>query len=204
MGAAIDYWYYTNDTTYNDEVVQAIVHQAGSDATFMPANQSKDEGNDDQAFWAFTAMEAAETNFQNPPKTDPQYLAMVQGVFNQQAARWDTSSCGGGLRWQIFFTNDGYNYKNSICNGALFAMGARLAVYTGNATYAVWAEKAWDWLSTIGLMTADYQVYDGSNDLLNCTQWDKDQWTYNAGVMLIGAANMYKYVRAISFPTQLT
>ncbi|KFY25269.1 hypothetical protein V491_01836, partial [Pseudogymnoascus sp. VKM F-3775] len=38
FGAMIDYWYYTNDTTYNDIVEQALVHQAGDDRNYMPVN----------------------------------------------------------------------------------------------------------------------------------------------------------------------
>jgi len=48
------------------------------------------------------AMTAAETNFQNPPPDQPQWLALAQAVFNTQASRWDDTSCGGGLKWQIF------------------------------------------------------------------------------------------------------
>lgn len=194
MGNLIDYWFYTGDTTYNELVTQALLWQAGVPATFMPANQSKNEGNDDQSFWGFAAMTAAETNFPNPPSDQPQWLEMAQGVFNQQANRWDTTSCGGGLKWQIFTFNNGYDYKNSISNGAFFAMGARLAAYTGNATYAQWAERTWNWISDIGLMDSQFNIFDGSNDLLNCTDWDRTQWSYNAGVFLLGAANMYKYV----------
>jgi mannan endo-1,6-alpha-mannosidase len=72
------------------------------------------------------AMTAAELNFQNPPKDKPQWLALAQAVFNTQASRWDTTSCGGGLKWQIFTFNNGYNYKNSISNGCFFNLGSRL------------------------------------------------------------------------------
>lgn len=202
MGNLIDYWYYTGDSTYNDVVSQALLWQAGETATFMPANQSKNEGNDDQAFWGFAAMTAAETNFPNPPSDEPQWLEMAQGVFNQQAKRWDLTSCGGGLKWQIYFTNNGYDYKNSISNGAFFAIGARLAVYTGNQTYADWAEKSWNWIQAVGLMDSNYNIFDGSNDLLNCTEWDRTQWSYNAGVFLHGAANMYKFVSLQQFPSR--
>lgn len=71
----------------------------------MPPNQTKDLGNDDQVFWAFAAMAAAELNFPNPPSDQPQWLALAQAVFNTQALRWDTTSCGGGLKWQIFSFN---------------------------------------------------------------------------------------------------
>jgi len=47
--------YYTGDTTYNDEVSQALLHQAGDDYDFMPENQTKTEGNDDQGFWGMVS-----------------------------------------------------------------------------------------------------------------------------------------------------
>lgn len=159
----------------------------------MPPNQTKTEGNDDQGFWALAVMSAAETNFPNPPSDQPQWLALAQAVFNLQAARWDMSTCGGGLRWQIFTFNNGYNYKNSISNGCFFNLAARLAKYTGNNTYAEWAEKTWDWTAAVGLLDNSYYVYDGSDDLLNCSRVNRIQWTYNAGAYLLGAANMYSY-----------
>jgi mannan endo-1,6-alpha-mannosidase len=41
FGEMIEYWYYTGDTTYNDEVKQALLHQVGDDKDYMPRNQSK-------------------------------------------------------------------------------------------------------------------------------------------------------------------
>lgn len=117
--ALIDYWYFTGDDSWNDITSQAIIWQAGGDGTFMPSNQTRTEGNDDQGFWAFAAMAAAERNFPNPPDDVPGWLAMAQAVFNTQARRWDTESCGGGLKWQIFTFNSGYDYKNTISNRCL-------------------------------------------------------------------------------------
>ena len=199
----IDYWHYTNDSTYNDVIEQALLFQVGTNNDFMPANQTKDEGNDDQGFWGMAAMLAAETNFQNPPKDSPQWLALAQAVFNEMASRWDTTTCGGGLRWQIFQFNNGFTYKNSIANGCFFNLASRLARYTGNATYATWAETIWDWETSIGLIDANYNIYDGASDTQNCTTIDKLQWTYNAGVYLHGAANMFNYVCPLnSYPIE--
>jgi mannan endo-1,6-alpha-mannosidase len=193
FGAMIDYWHYTGDTTYNDVTSEALLFQVGPYQDYMPPNQTKAEGNDDQSFWALAVMSAAETNFQDPPESQPQWLALAQAVFNMQAARWDHTSCGGGLRWQIYPFNTGYNYKNSVTNGCFFNLGARLAKYTGNDTYARWAERTWDWMAAIGLLDHNYYVYDGSNDDTNCTQINRIPWTYNAGALLLGAANMYNY-----------
>ena len=160
------------------------------------AETKKNQGNDDQAFWAFATMSAAEMKYPDPPKDQPSWLGLSQAVFNLQASRWDTQNCGGGLRWQIFTFNKGYDYKNSISNGGFFQLAARLARYTKNETYADWAEKTYDWMLQTPLFTNDYQIYDGAQIENNCTIASKLQWTYNIGTFLIGAANMYNYVRS--------
>jgi mannan endo-1,6-alpha-mannosidase len=198
FNALIDYWAYTGDSSWNDMTKQALMWQATPSGDFMPSNQSMTEGNDDQAFWGMAAMSAAERNFPNPPSDKPQWLGMAQGVFNGQAARWDKSTCGGGLRWQIFTWNNGYNYKNTISNGGFFNIASRLAKYTRNQTYADWAEKAWEWTVDVGFMTSEYRFWDGANNDKNCTEFNKIEWTYNSGVYLLGAANMYNFVSVLS------
>jgi mannan endo-1,6-alpha-mannosidase len=50
-------------------------------------------------------------------------------------------------------------------------------------------------MRSVNLLDDHYYVYDGTDTLLKCAQINRLQWTYNAGVMLLGAANMYNYVR---------
>ena len=196
MGALIDYWYYTGDTSYNPTVEEAMLFQVGPDDNYMPPNQSKSLGNDDQGFWGIAAMSAAEAKFPNPPDDEPQWLALAQAVFNSQAVRWNTESCGGGLKWQIFSFNDGYTYKNTISNGCFFNLASRLGMYTGNKTYLEWATRSWEWQVAIGLIDDEtWQVFDGSNDMQNCTKVNHMQWSYNTGVLLYGAATMWNQVR---------
>ncbi|GAW19033.1 hypothetical protein ANO14919_085170 [Xylariales sp. No.14919] len=191
FGTLVDYWFYTGDESYVDVTTQAILHQAGDDKDFMPTNQTKTEGNDDQGFWAMAAMSAAENNFPNPPEDQPQWLALAQAVFNEYVGRWDPTTCNGGLRWQIFTFNNGFNYKNSISNGCFFNIAARLTRYTGNQTYADWAEKVWDWMEEVKFIDADFNVYDGAGVEEGCTKISQPQWTYNTGIFLHGAAVMY-------------
>lgn len=197
FGAFIDYWYYTGDDTYNNITAQAMQHQIGDYNAFMPANQTKTLGNDDQSFWGMAAMSAAENKMPDLGGSNPSWLALAQAVFNTQAARWDTTSCGGGLKWQIFTFNQGYDYRNTISNGAFFSMAARLYKYLGNETYAQWAEKTWEWEQSVGLMSPDYHYFDGTSDLTNCTQISPIQWTYTAGVHMAGAAAMWNAVSRI-------
>ncbi|KAK3708011.1 hypothetical protein LTR37_011704 [Vermiconidia calcicola] len=193
FGSLIDYWYYTGDDTFNRVTTDGILFQVGPDYNFMPPNQSKSLGNDDQAFWGLAAMSAAEVKFPNPPEDQPQWLALAQAVFNSQALRWNTEACGGGLKWQIYSFNVGYNYRNTISNGCFFNLAARLGAYTQNETFFRWAERSWDWVvePSIGLVADNYRVYDGTHDTANCTNLVRVQWSYNAGVYLLGAATMW-------------
>lgn len=194
FGTMVDYWFLTGDDSYNAATTQALLHQVGDDEDFMPINQTRTLGNDDQGFWAMAAMSAAENKYPDPPEDQPQWLAIVQAVFNEYTWRWDEATCGGGLRWQIFTFNTGFNYKNSISNGCFFNLAARLARFTGNSTYSDWAEKVWEWEQSIDLITPDGKIYDGASvegSNTNCTGHDTIQWTYNAGIFLHGAATMY-------------
>ncbi|KAK0718585.1 glycosyl hydrolase family 76-domain-containing protein [Lasiosphaeria miniovina] len=159
----------------------------------MPPNWTASLGNDDQGFWGMSAMLAAETNFQNPPAGQPQWLALAQAVFNTQAERWDTASCGGGLRWQIPLSNNGYDYKNTITAGIFFNIAARLARYTANATYADWAVRTWDWVEAVGYIDADYNIFDGGHVENNCTDINPAQFSYIAAIFVQGLGFMYNY-----------
>jgi mannan endo-1,6-alpha-mannosidase len=200
FGTMVEYWYYTGDTSYNSVVQDALLSQVGDEDNYMPANQTKTEGNDDQGFWGMAAMSAAEMKFDDPPAGEPGWVALAQAVFNTMALRWDTSTCSGGLRWQIFTFNTGYDYKNSVANGCFFNIGARLARYTGNETYGDWADKTWDWMEKTGLMSANYEVFDGTSDTDNCSSIDHLQFSYNQGLFLFGAAMMYNHVSPCLLP----
>ncbi len=47
-GTLIDYWYYTGDSTYNDVTMQGMLFQTGVNDDYLPQNQTKGMGNDDQ------------------------------------------------------------------------------------------------------------------------------------------------------------
>lgn len=196
FGGMLENWFLCQNDTYHDIIYDAMIHQAGPDYDFMPSNQSMVEGNDDQGVWGLTVMSAAERNFTNPTEDGvPGWLAMAQGVFNTMWMRWDSEHCGGGVRWQIFTWNSGYNYKNTVSNACMFQLAARLGRYTGNDTYLTKAETVWDWLVDVGFVVlnenGNANVYDGANIDDNCTDIVKNEWSYNQGIVLGGAAYMY-------------
>lgn len=193
MGAMLDYSHYTNDSTYDDILTTAISAQAVSPSydLMVPAYYGS-EGNDDQAFWTFTVLSAAERNFPQTSDTSvPSYLQIAENAWNTISARWNTSACGGGLLWQIFADNpNGLNYRNSVSNGGLFQISARLYRATGNQTYLDWANKVWDWSTEIGFVDSSYYVYDGADSRTNCSVASRDNITfsYSAGIYMYGAA----------------
>jgi predicted alpha-1,6-mannanase (GH76 family) len=92
---------------------------------------------------------------------------------------------------QIYPWLNGWKYKNTASNGGLFHLGARLAMYTKNDTYAVWAEKAYDWMAASPLLQPpDGTVNDGTSleTIPMCKDADHTQWTYNYGILIAGTA----------------
>lgn len=155
---------------------------------------SQSQGNDDQVFWGLAAITAAELQYPDVQDGYP-WLSLAQGVFNTQVERWDDSTCDGGLRWQLYAYQAGYSMKNTISNGGLFQLSARLARYTNNQTYAEWAERIWDWMESTPLMSnSTWNVADSTVVGDDCTSQGNNQWSYNYGTMLSGAAYMYAYV----------
>jgi mannan endo-1,6-alpha-mannosidase len=150
-------------------------------------------------FWGLAAMTAAELQFADV-SDGFSWLSLAQGVFNTQIDRWDTSSCDGGMRWQIWPYESGYTLKNSISNGGLFQLSARLARYTGSDTYSTWAKKIWDWsLSSPLLSNSTWNVADSTSAENDCSTQGNTQWSYNYGTYMMGAAYMYNYVSISKF-----
>lgn len=173
-GGMIEYWHYTEDARFNNVTYEALTYQLSLSPTrdFNIPGEGFDTGNDDQAFWVIAAMSAAEYGFPEPTSPMPTWLQVAINAFEAFTQRWakDSSTCGGGLRWQFQETKDGWNYKNAISNSLFFQISARLARYTGNQAYVDWSHRIWDWSVDIGLIDNIYNVFDGSDVLLNCSQ----------------------------------
>jgi mannan endo-1,6-alpha-mannosidase len=132
------------------------------------------------------------------PAGNPAWIDLAKAVLDDQISRWDAATCGGGLRWQIFTYNSGYNYKNSASNGGFFQLAARYARYTNNQTYAAWAEEVYDWTTNISFIDGQWNVYDGAEVTTNCTSVDKVQFSYLAATYITGAAHMYNMTNGAS------
>ncbi|RBR21567.1 uncharacterized protein FIESC28_04835 [Fusarium coffeatum] len=193
-GIMLDYYHLTGDYTYNDVIIEALLGPTnlGKGLDYMPAEHADEEGNDDLFFWGNAVLSAAERNFPQPNKDLPSWLDIAKNVFNELAGRWDDSTCGGGLLWQIYPDNpNGMTYKNSVSNGGFFQLAARLGRITGESKYLDWAVKIWDWSWDVGFIDhRNYHVYDGTDIKDNCQKTVYHSFTYTQGIYLYGAAVM--------------
>ncbi|KAH8884744.1 glycoside hydrolase family 76 protein [Thozetella sp. PMI_491] len=194
MGAMLDYSHYSGDTQYDRIIARALADNMGDDLNLMPKAHYGDLGNDDQAIWGISVLTAAERNFPQPDANKTSWLQLGENIFDSLSSRWDTTTCGGGLLWQIFASNpNGLHYKNSVANGGLFQIAARLARATGNETYQQWAEKVWDWTAAVHFMDDDLNIYDGADISDNCAGVSGISFSYTQGIYLYGAAVMANY-----------
>ncbi|KAI0533652.1 glycosyl hydrolase family 76-domain-containing protein [Xylaria digitata] len=192
----MDYTVYTKDTTYKADLLSALGKNVGPNFDFVPPEQAGWEANDDLAYWLFAGLTAMEYGFDTLPG-GPAWDVIATNSFNLFVSHWnaDSGTCNGGLKWQYNPKANGYTYKNAVTNGAFFQTAARLARYTGNQTYADWAVKIWDWSRSVGIVSEDYHVYDGTSDDngANCTELDHNEWSYNIASYLHGAAHMFNF-----------
>ncbi|KAJ5162312.1 endo mannanase GH76 family [Penicillium capsulatum] len=187
----IQYWFYTDVDEHNAAVSKGLYWQSGEHHDFAPSNFSAYIGNDDQLTWALASMTAAELDFPEASK-EHSWATLAENVFDVMARRWDTRTCGGGLRWQVHEYQSGYETKLAYANAAFFQLSARLARFTGNETYSKWADKIWDWsASTAILDTKEYKVIDSVSCKNDCKEAGKMEWSYNYGAFMSGAAYMY-------------
>lgn len=109
----LDYWHLTGDDSYKDVTTRGLLFQVGPNDNYMPPNWTASMGNEDQCFWGTAALLAAEYQFPTPDG-EPRWIDLAENVWQTQAHpdRHD-DTCGGGLRWQIPPSNNGYNYKQS-------------------------------------------------------------------------------------------
>lgn len=210
VGALIDYQYYTGDSAYQSTIQSALQKQ--SENQYRPFAQIGIEANDDQAFWSFALMSALERGF--PPTSGLDYAQAAIAIAQQQMDQWDTATCGGGLRWQYRPENKGWNYKNNVSNGSLFALLGRLARWTGDKQYVAFAQKIWDWTVQVKLQDR-YIFFDGTAVLLDCRQVDHTQvfqgiqihanlkWTYNPSFYLAGSAYLYDFTQSKTYVDQV-
>jgi hypothetical protein len=164
--------------------------------TFSNANKACgivnfiNDSNDDEGWWAVAWIDAWDLT-----KT-PAYLTMVQAIFKDMTAQWDTTTCGRGVWWSKDLKIS--PCKNAITNELFLEIAASLANRETDpkrkTEYLIWARKEWRWFRDSGMINACNMINDGLNatNLKACTNNHGTTWTYNQGVILGGLVELAK------------
>ena len=156
----------------------------------LSKNFLDDFGYDDEAWWANTWVRAFDDT------GDPKYLAMAKTIFADMLNAWDASTCQGGVWW-----NRDRAYKNAITNELFILVAANLHNRTpGDSVYLGWATQAWTWFSGSGMINASSLVEDGLTT--DCKGNGQTTWTYNQGIILGAAVELFNATSDMSYLTQ--
>ena len=130
---------------------------------------------DDNGWWALAWIAAFDLT------RDRRYLEAARAIFTRNAGGWD-GTCRGGLWW-----NTSRQYKNAITSELFLTLAALLHQRVpDDRNYLTWAQRAWEWFESSGLIGAGGLVNDGLTPA--CANNGGTTWTYNQGVILGGLA----------------
>ncbi|ORY29264.1 hypothetical protein BCR33DRAFT_578611 [Rhizoclosmatium globosum] len=192
------YFRWSGDLSWKSFADSQLALSAGGNGDYMgglsPYVEETTRWNDDMCWWGLTSMTAAENG-------DSFHLQLATRTFEEVWMSWDASTCGGGIFWSRS-RSGGYHptLKSTITNAQMVDLGARLFRLTGNADYKNKVDQIWNWLRTVGLVSADYTVYDGveSNECVP----NQQVYSYHTGELLTGMSNMYIATKDTKYLTE--
>lgn len=175
LDVLVDAYTRTGDTTYAGYMAQWYNGvQAANGGTFLGQYY-------DDMGWNALAMLRAYDATQNA-----QWKTAVETVWANIQTGWNTTE-GGGIAWQ---KNELY-YKNSPANGPACILAARLYERFNNPSDLTWAQQIYTWWRATLVNPETGLVYDGINGQNNGQLDVTDIFTYNQGLFIGAAVEMY-------------
>ncbi|KAF2231500.1 glycoside hydrolase family 76 protein [Viridothelium virens] len=134
---------------------------------------------DDEGWWALAWIAVYDVT------GDTRYLHTAESIFQDMAASYDTTPCGG-IWW-----DKNHTYVNAIANELFLSVGAHLAnrAPSKSSYYLRWAQREWAWFQSSGMINAQNTINDGLN-LTTCRNNNGTVWSYNQGVVLGALAEL--------------
>lgn len=182
--SVIDYTRQSGDTRYQWIIDRTFQVNKG---TFPAGVRSSDpvqgdfitQATDDTEWWALAWIDAYDLTGNRT------YLDEAVTIMDHVNTLWDTSSCGGGVWW-----NQQRTYKNAVTNGLYVLLTASLHNrIPGDTTWLAQASAAWHWFESSGMIGSGGLVNDGLTS--SCTNNGQTVWTYNQGLAIGAAVEMY-------------
>ena len=194
LTGVIDYMRKTNTNDYLEQVQEIIRVQRAQ----WPAGGGdfRADSSDDTGWWALAMVRMYDMT------NDSTYLDIAVEDEAYMYQSWTASPCGGG----IYVDVKAQTYKSAIANGLYTKLAASLHNRVPNGTlYLDRAKTAWSWFHASGMVNSANLVNDGlASDASGsgaCSNNNLPVWTYNQGVILGAAVELY---HATASPAYLT
>ncbi|KUI63471.1 hypothetical protein VM1G_10334 [Cytospora mali] len=180
-----DYMLKTGDTQYLSQAEGTIEKQSGP-LPWWPegGGDFRADSTDDTGWWALALVRLFDIT------DDSSYLDTAELDEEYIYSYWNTSTCGGGILWNI----PDLSYKNAISNELYIKLAASLHNRKpGDTQYLQRALQVWNWFNASGMINSADLVNDGLAEGSNgtCTNNGGTTWTYNQGVVLGGLSELY-------------
>ena len=117
---------------------------------------------------------------------DDRWKTAVETVWTDIQTGWNTTE-GGGIAWQ----KQELYYKNTPANGPACILAARLYERFSNPSDLAWAQKIYNWEKSTLVDPGTGFVYDGINGNNNGQLNTTYRFTYNQGLFIGAALEMY-------------
>jgi hypothetical protein len=185
LTSVIDYTRASGDTSYQWIVdrtfqVNKVAFPAGARSSDAIQGDFISQATDDTEWWALAWIDAYDLT------GNQTYLNEAVTIMNYVSTLWDTSTCGGGVWW-----NTQKTYKNSVTNALYVDLTAALHNrIPGDTAWRAKASTAWNWFQSSGLINGSGLVNDGLTN--SCTNNGQTVWTYNQGLAIGAAQEMYR------------
>jgi mannan endo-1,6-alpha-mannosidase len=174
----------------------------------MVSERIQGKWNDDIAWWALACLTGAEVFGKDAQLdksqsgTQPSWFKVAELTMNQMLEQLD-NTCKGGIYWSRNRASTNGNqatYKSTITNVQAMSMFARLAALNpSNQTYyKQTSDSIYAWLKSSGLITSDFDIYDGVDAATSCSIVSI-KWSYNPGMLISALSQWYTLTKTASY-----
>jgi predicted alpha-1,6-mannanase (GH76 family) len=185
LTSVVDYIRQTGDTTYSWIVdhtfqVNKAAFPAGARSSDPIQGDFISQATDDTEWWGLAWIDAYDLT------GNPTYLNEAVTIANYVSTLWDPGSCGGGV-----WSDQHRVYKNAISSALYVRLTASLHNrIPGDTTWLGRATTAWNWFRNSGMINSSGLVNDGLTS--SCTNNGGTVWSYNQGLAIGSAVEMYR------------
>lgn len=141
------------------------------------------------AWWAFgPAIGADVFGKDNLMPGGVSYFQVVDNTVTEVMQDW-SMTCGGGVYWSRIKAET-QGYKSAITNIQVMYLASQLNLVQGSTSVDLQV-RVYDWLKSSGLITKDWQLYDGVNTEDQCSI-NGLMTSYKVGLLFGSLGLMYK------------